>query len=541
MVSLNSEATAVNTDNRKLAILLIENLIDFNTLNNYHLKRLISQLSGIQLEEIPSAPELYYQITELYNEYQKYFKDFFNKNQDINYTLALHKWDKYIFFNIQYMNTDFKYFEFPLGLFQLDLNGDNGKGTDEKGIDSGIVRNTILQDLTGKISFITTNFALDNKSKNVLQFLLDSDELDKFLLCYPSFLTNSFLNFMKKLYVEHQQSIENINRALISNVDKIEKTFQLVLKDIITKLDTIEIATEATESIVYKVREIVYHKKNLGAKYLNVLTTYEWQLAEFLSYITVIKLKLVNIDNRLPYSQNLLQYVKYDLFLIESMCQQFPIRYNLLSSNVFKNVEEFYDSIMDYHGSISTKSNILISTYLSPNTRKFLKSEEIQMIRSDLKTLTKDKAVINNDVDESINFIDAMVMDVFECSGNINSEVLLFETIESCNNLNEFWKTQGSKFPNLSKLAQNLLSIPINSELLEFSLFKFKFREICQSLKGYDICSIEKFYFVYQLSHEIDLISMDPTGDWNIELFQHPRRILDTHLISAKDLRLPEL
>lgn len=532
---------------RKLAILFIENSIKFDTLNNFHLKRLVSQLAGISMAQIPPAPKLLFHINEMFNGFQGFFKGFFAQNRDRSYSLTLNKWNNdYGFFNIQFMNDEFKYFEFPLGLFRFQ----DGR------VDNGIIRNTILQDLTGKINFITTNFELDLKSKNVIKFLLNSNQTDKILMCFPSFLVESYLGFLKN-YCKDPQVVKMLDSINGSYMEKVQGYYELVCKDFITRLNNLDLdylkdidfeekpqflKDSNHPLLVFRIRNMVYFKKFLKENDYNQLNSYEWQLIEFLTYITTINLKLVDFPNRVPLSNHLLQFIKYEIFLMDQMYQQFPLRYNLLSPGIFKSFEDYSQKLETYHKELSSKPSILMSTYLSPHTRKFLKLEEIQSIRSLLKN-TRDITVIDNsnDTEDSFN-IDGLIMDAFECSGNINNEVLVFETIESKKpqDLIKFWNTNKLKFPNLARLAREVLPIQINSDRNN-EIFKSTFNEILGDLKD-DICSIEGYCFIYSLSQEIDLIGMN-LMDKNIEEFQHD--IFKSHkcgtVVNSRDLKLPEV
>ncbi|CAH6720037.1 hypothetical protein CLIB1444_03S03004 [[Candida] jaroonii] len=546
-----------NTDNskerfeRELAVLFIENSIKFDTSNNFHLKRLVSRLAGIHINEIPSAPKLLFHVNDMYNNFQGYFKGFFAQNRDRLYSLTLNKWNNdYGFFNIQFMNDEFKYFEFPLGLFRFQ----DGR------VDNGIIRNTILQDLTGKINFITTNFELDLKSKNIIKFLLNSNQTDKILMCFPSFLVEAYLDFLKsysKADLQMIKTLDTINFSTFSNVEKINRFYETVCKEMITKLTSIEVEylkeidfeekqqflkDSNHPSLVFRIRNMIYFKKFLKESDYNQLNSFEWQLIEFFTYITTINLKLVEFPNRVPLSNHLLQLIKYEIFLMDQMYQQFPLRYNLLSPVIFKSFEAYSGKLDSYHRELSAKPNILLSTYLSPHTRKFLKSEEIQSIRSLLKSSREVNVVDNsNDTEDSFS-LDGLIMDAFECSGNINNEVLVFETIETKKppDLTKFWNTNKVKFPNLAKLAKEVLPIQINSDRNN-ETFKSNFQDILGELKD-DICSIEAYCFIYFLSQEIDLIAMD-SMEKNIEEFQHD--VFKSHkcgtLVNSRDLKLPEL
>lgn len=558
---------------KKLSVLLMENMIHFNIKDDFHLKRLISQLSGVSVDEMPTSSAMLYNINEMYNNYQAYFKQFFQKNKDRSYCLTLHKWnskEQYIFFHIQYMDHAFNFYEFPLGLYKSgDFEGDT---------DLALVRNTILHDLAGQIAFITTNFELDMKARNIVSFIFGEDKENmpdiswdlnvqvdyngKVLMCFNSFIIQSYYCFLKGFgkYPE----LESICHENISSSSKIEKMFYLIVKESASAILEVDYSSVKacfkdikpaqkyhlselkSENIIFIIKGIVSLKASLSENIISLLTPYQWQLLEFLCYISLITFKLLVKQDRSPTSHSLLQYIKYELFLFNQMFENFPKKYNLLSRGIYKLFEEFFVKIDSYHKDISEKSAIQVATYLSPNTRKFLKASEIQNIRSSVfhkPPSNKDMTLID---DESLNFLDGIVMDTFDCSGNLNNECFKFESIPSKGNseLLPFWKKHSSDFPNLAAVARKILPIQTNTDR-GFNKLKDNFDIIQAQLKSVgDICRIESFCFIYSLSQEIDLIAMDAKNfDLNIENFQYRHLNIPKPIklgeITSKDIRLP--
>lgn len=572
MMKRNLE-TEDNIFSKKLSVLLIENLIHFSIRDDFHLKRLISQLSGISTEEIPTAGAMLYNINEMYNTYQKYFKQFFQKNKDRNYCLTLHKWQskqQYIFFHIQYMDLEFNFFEFPLGLYKTgDFEGDT---------DLALIRNTILHDLAGQIAFITTNFELDMKARNIVSFIFGEDKenmpdmsLDlninvdyngKVLMCFHSFMLDSYYEFLKGFV--KGGDLDGIYCENISSSSKIQKMFYSVVKETsraildvdyqvvkacfkdINSSQKYHLSEIKSDNIIFIIKGIVCLKSKLKDNIVNLLTPYQWQLLEFLCYISLITFKLLVKQDRSPSSHSLLQYIKYELFLFNQMFENFPNKYNLLSRGIYKLFEEYFIKLDTYHKNLSDKSAIQVATYLSPNTRKFLKAAEIQTIRSSVfhkPSINKDMTLVD---EESLNFLDGIVMDTFDCSGNLNNECFLFESIASKGNsdLALFWKKHCADFPNLAAAARKILPIQTNTDR-GFKKLKENFELIQALLKSAgDICSIESFSFIYSLSQEIDLIAMNANDlDLNIENFQHKHlntiKPIKFSEITSKDIRLP--
>lgn len=567
---------------RKISILLIENLGNFSQVEDVNFRRLISQLAQIKVDEVPNLGELFFQVNELYLSYQLYFTHFFSENPGRTYSLTLHKWNKldhldqdedYVFFNIQYINDEFQFFELPLGLFKLT----NNKGE----MNLGLIRNTILKNLTGKINFITTNFDLDVKSKNVIKFLLNDDfnlpnlslELkynDKILKCFPTIILDNFTKLINSLFPDttpewSQQSTIQFQRLLelavgekITELSKVDLSYIKPNRGFDSKKHFFK--ELQNENIISKLRSIVLYKQSLTEEHQSLLTEYQWQVLEFLSPLALTIQKLINgCSKRCGDGSEILKLIKYELFFLEQFYQHSIPKLNLLPPVFLKSFEEFSINLEKYHTSLSSKLNVLLATYLCPNTRKFLKDSEIQLIRYVFEKrakstttgttkkpyLEKEEEEITLSSDDTINMLDGIIMDIFQCAGNLNGEILMYESIKVKTNDQEdalkFWNQNQRKFPNLARVAQKVLPLQTNS-YRNFGIFKENFATLQRQLIGYkDITTIEAMYYIYKMSTEIDLLLMKPNQLLDIERYQHQFSSSTVDGLTAMDISIPKL
>ncbi|EGV60786.1 hypothetical protein CANTEDRAFT_137258 [Yamadazyma tenuis ATCC 10573] len=504
----------------------------------------------------------------MYNLFQEKLKQVFSSSKG-TFTLNLHKWShtsEYIFSHVQYMDEKFDTFELPLGLVNLELVDGN--------VDVALVKNAFLQELKGKISFVTTNFELDPKAKSIVSFLMGNGDSiendldlaicvncdDRVLQCFPSFVLESYHCFLKEL--ASPLELEKLMGTAVLFSQKVEFMFQLVIQENAPKALSLDsynfkppkdiddiykthLKDTNSSNIIFRTRALVNMKKYLVDP--NQFTPYQWQLLEFLSYISVFTYKLVCDHTRTPSSHQLLQHLKYELFLFNQMFEMFPSKFNLLSRGIYKVFEEYFIKVEAYHKSLQTKADILMATYLSPDSRRFLQASDVQSIRTEVFKNRYPISTIDSTFgeDESLGVVDGFVMEAFQCSGSLSPECFSFESFPSgrcpTRDLVGFWKKNHLDFPTLAAVARRVLPIQTGTGR-GLGEFKANFDRILTSVQQSQLCSIESFYFVYCLSREIDLICAS-SGDTRIEQFQHSCHkptIVHKSSISARDLHLPQ-
>lgn len=555
----------------KLSILLMENLSNLHQIEDYNFRRMISKLSGAEISQIPNMSQIFYQVNQVYHNYQQYFSQFFTDDPERSYSLTLYKWhgmnhtstqrhydnEGYIFFNVQYVNDTFNISEFPLGLFKL---------TNDKGeTDLGLIRNTILKDLRGKVNFITTNFELDYKSRNIIKFLLN-DELnlpnlsletkcnDKILTCFPTFLFNSFRKLVGIMFAEHPEK-EAIAQEYCLEDGDFEKYISILFKEYIHQFLELDLSylkvdpdldpkgcfmkeLANSNNNVLKLRSLALFKPFLTETHRKLLSESQWQKLEFISPISATIYKLLTGGSlTLGNSCDLLKLIKYEIFFLERFYQHSLPKMTLLPDELIKGFEEFSINLEKYHKSVSSKISVLLATYLSPSTKKFLKESEIQTIRSLLQddkfekgsgittTTNVSNSNANNHNDDSVEELEGIIMDIFLCSGNLNQELLVYESMiatePQASSLQEFWASHKKQFPRLSRVARKILSIQINT-CRGFDTFQANFGQLLKEVTDLNnLCSIEAIYFVHKLSTQVDLLLMDPRDQMmNVEEYE---------------------
>lgn len=141
--------------------------------------------------------------------------------------------------------------------------------------------------------------------------------------------------------------------------------------------------------------------------------------------------------------------------------------------------------------------------------------------------------------------LDGIIMDIFQCAGNLNGEILMYESIKVKTNDQEdalkFWNQNQRKFPNLARVAQKVLPLQTNS-YRNFGIFKENFATLQRQLIGYkDITTIEAMYYIYKMSTEIDLLLMKPNQLLDIERYQHQFSSSTVDGLTAMDISIPKL
>lgn len=153
----------------KLVLLFIENLIPFQNIERNQFQWLISQQFDVPKYINSNAEIMKKKSHRLYLDYQTYLVSYVRSQDELKVSLQIHKWkshneiNPFLFFSMSFINSEFKLCDYPLGIVDFeDTSIANIFGRGNGG-------NNLLNSVLGKVSFVTTNFAVSSTISEILQ------------------------------------------------------------------------------------------------------------------------------------------------------------------------------------------------------------------------------------------------------------------------------------------------------------------------------------------------------------------------------------
>ncbi|CAK7909029.1 hypothetical protein CAAN3_10S04368 [[Candida] anglica] len=562
---------------KKTTILFIENLLPFSNIKNQHLITFYNELSNEFEKESLNPLKLTTACLELYNDFKTYFCNYFNRMKGLKISLICHKWqfsssiNPFIFISTSFISQDFELIEFPIALIEMNEH-----------FTTNLINDTILKDLQGKVSFITSNTKFNQEISDFLTFLTTENSLDKnFLYCFPSFLNECISKFIFEIKEQDEDEAEDeeqtrtnaysnhfcnditIGIQLILN--PILKLFQLKFNELLSVID--ESTTNINVEFKQKLKKLLEFIKNNNSNKMifqqieqilklkieilqqqeipNLVNEKYWQLIEFiLEFIKrfhEIIIECLNIQY--PTIHMILKWIKILIVHTTTLEKNLQLKYNLIISNntnLIKNIAIILEKLLKYHDDIIHNNfDLILASYLHPSTKRYLQDGNLNQINS----YVADKAKLtgirtsNNAINNPTNFdnLDDMIMKVFNCSGSGSKECYRYETssnneikydkssryisLETGPNLLKYWQSNIDKYPTLSRISRQVLSIQLSTIRQTNNLFQEQI-SLIRSIKDNGEM-LQAIYVLHVLSKQYNLYLFDPKDlDSQIEEFR---------------------
>ncbi|CAH2351041.1 hypothetical protein CLIB1423_02S10924 [[Candida] railenensis] len=552
----------------ELTMMLIENLVPFQHIERGILYAFYKKSLNSALTRKITQKQIEATSSQLYTEYKKYFENYFKNviSSETKFALTLHKWVsayevKPLFLtSISYINSNFELCEFPMGILDLDENSSR-PGT----FSPHNLGGSVLEILNGRISFVTANFDIDRDSMDLLKSITNEDfDESKFMQCFPTFVIRVVAEFLSaiegEIYSNQDEGkdfSENASYQWIPSSDIIPISVHHFLFGLYQKLGNLKLDASMSSrmecdyssklnSIKY-FTNILKHKNELNRiikqKYRessNTLTCYDWQVVEFIIEFVRRFHDIVTISSKLkfPTIHMLLKWIK--ILVVHTTAFENNSVYDL--KPITKKVQPFLKRMLarltDYHQDIEKKFQLISASYLHPSTKRYLKESDINRINKYIGETVRTKAesattsLFENDL--GLN-LDDMIMKLFNCSGSGSKECYNYETsssgevkylksskyvsLEVGPHLLQFWNINQKKYPTLSALARDVLSIQVNTDR-DSEEFKDQFKYFRRG--NPDISTISAIQFLNSLGKVYKLNSFNPNDlEADIDKYRH--------------------
>ena len=549
-------ASEAENDLSKLTMVLIENLVPFQHIEREFLYAFYKKLFSLMLARKITQRQLEAACSQLYKDYKKYFENYFMNiiPSETKFALTLHRWNlayevKPLFLSsVSYINSNFELCEFPTGIIELNENGHRPARFLNDSIGS-----SVLDILRRRISFVTTNLDLDKGSMALLKSVTDEDlDESKLMQCFPTFVSSALVDLLSGIRCEiytSQGEVEDFDANLrfkhIPSSDIIPIVVHHFLFGIFKKLENLKLDSNMSNRMDYhyssKLNSINYftsilkHKIELNKiikqnyrKSSSTLTGHDWQVVEFIIEFTRRFHDIVTVSSKLqfPTIHMILKWIK--ILVVHTTAFENNSVYDLkpITKKVQPYLKKLLARLTDYHQDIEKKFQLISASYLHPSTKRYLSEPDINRINKFVGETVRTKAenvttsLFEND--SGLN-LDDMIMKFFNCSGSGSKECYNYETsssgevkylksskyvsLEVGPHLLQFWNVNQNKYPTLSALARDVLSIQVNSDRT-FEEFKDQFRYFRRG--DLDPSIINAIQFLNSLSKMYKLNSFNP-------------------------------
>ncbi|CUM63788.1 uncharacterized protein PRCAT00001372001 [Priceomyces carsonii] len=554
-VTSNNKLTAEELT-KKILFLLIENLISFDKIENPFFKNFLSHSVNDNTSFLPDAELLLHLTTEIYNDYQEYFKNYFATQPNIKISISCHKWspsyefNPYMFINVHYINESYRLCELCLSFFEFNSTN----------LSNFLIRDTVLKNFKNKVNFITTNYKFDDNSLDILKFVTNEDKIkNKILPCVPEFLNLSMKEFLVDLEKALAPSQPNLNHIDVNSSSKdtisilignflgqlYSRIKNLSLRDILPLpndkdneqfdiLNSTAKRNEMSYSLKF-LRSVLFYKSQIietsEKNQLDIVGDFEWDLIKFIVEFSSRFEDIIigSYSNNGPVSHMILKWMKILIIHVTSFSKHPSIgekKVDIPIANILKRLTSF-------HNDLENKFDLVLSSYLHPSTKRYLKDNHISRVNSMVELLNTESNSFNVDEFDSTN-MDDIIMKTFDCSGKATKECYNYETSatseikysrmskyfskESGSHILQFWNKNHQKYSTLSSLSKQTLSIPLSADR-NFGACKSAFHELKRaSYSNHCPLDIEAVYFLHKLSKTYDLQSFNPKNfDLDIE------------------------
>ncbi|KAK6461734.1 hypothetical protein DFJ63DRAFT_193998 [Scheffersomyces coipomensis] len=549
---------------KRILFFLIENLISINKIDNQCFR---SCITNNEISFIPDSETLFHLTNEIFNDFQIYFHHYFSKPEtNFQICLTLHKWlppneiNPFMFVNLHYINQGFKLCELPLGLFEFDDNN----------FSIFLINNEKI--LNRNLHFVTTNFKLSEVQKDLLNYSMNKDnnkdEIDNSIFyCLPKIilemLGSVFIELHHGLKLDHMLEISNcLDYNNYCSNDGLSHLVQMFLGNIYIKLIKLDFESfvpspEDKNNIYFDIlnKNWLKSKKSFTLTYLSAilfyrnsinsstLTEQDWELITFIYDLTIRFQEIICCcnANENPNVHMLSKWLKIAIIHVSTFLKCHPSICNIKIDSVLISL---LDNLKQIHNNIQDNFNMIISSYLHPSTKRYLNDQQVGKINNYVGKLTSPNVKGGQDKDNNISLsidnIDDMIMQLFDCSGKATKECYNYETsstseIKYSKNssyiakengpfLLQFWEKNQYKYNNLSKLASKSLSIQLSTNLESIESFKKSFANLQTYDHNYSIQFLQQYYVLHGLSMNYDLQSFDVKNfDSDIDNFRLDR------------------
>lgn len=521
LMSTTASMPEVQKSTCNLVWALLENLIPYHYVRRGTLNTLVGG-------DIPSIELVLYAIDQLYADYKNYFREYF-KRVELSVSISCHNWtipgklDTFMMISAHYTSAEYRFCEVPLCFFPFS----------ETSLPSMIVHNQIPEYLGGQLATVLSSHPFSAECLNVLQF--GSEDQCSTLICTLSFL----LRLLGKVLKESATCLgvkscdpDTLQYSLSQLAYTICEPFAKKLRSSPLKLNPTAandpeskhfgVLVSRTDSFSYLQSAMVYKQQIEG------LLANEWVVMELAVRLHMLFAPLVEL-----HSSNSHSILKWLMALVVKLTRLAKYT-GKAQPQIAGLLEKAVADIRGLHAQYESVFDIVLASYLHPSARCFLREHNLTQIHQYLETNAHEGPVdVSWSSEAGLEIMDEVVMNHFHCLGTANEcyryELQCFTLSEEMglsNNgslLLKSWKQKQAVFPELSKQARRVLSVPISSGN-QYSSFKASFPAFLASLEALSSeVDVQALFVLHRLSVMYDVSRFDPKnlGD-DIEQYRIP-------------------
>ncbi|KAK6201101.1 uncharacterized protein RJT21DRAFT_120075 [Scheffersomyces amazonensis] len=406
---------------------------------------------------------------------------------------------------------------------------------------------------------------------------LKDDTINKYMFyCLPKVLEEMLgkciMQLSQALTLDHAINSINIDN-IHSSKDYISYLIQNFLGPLYRKLtklnfDALLPLSEDMNNIYFDIlnNHSMKSKKNFSQTYLSGIIFYknminskeisnqDWELIQFIYDFTCTFHEIICCceANENPNIHMLSKWLKILIIHISTFSKS---RAMLLNIKIDSYLLELLNEIKQLHDSIQENFNLIVASYLHPSTKRYLNDQQVGRINSYVGKLSSKNSNQKESTAASLSIdnMEDMIMQLFDCSGKATKECYNYETSstseikynknatyisrENGPHLLHFWERNQYKYSTLSDLASQSLGIQLSTNLKSIESFKNAYGGL-KNEDCYPIHFLQQFYVLHGLSKCYDLQSFDPKqSDGDIDNFRiEPPDYIDMDLDSSFEI-----
>lgn len=530
---------------RKLVFFFAGNLIPFEQVESTHFKDLLIFMGLEKSDVYPNYEVILEHANAIYSDYQVYFTQYF-RAKSYKVSLTCHKWvppteiNPFMFLNVHWIDENFQLNSVPLGLFEFEENT----------LATFLLRNTMLKEMKNSIYSITSNYAFNEKTFNLLDFSLENSVETKLFHCIPAQLACIVGAFFSSFSTE-VQSGQTFNNTRIEIPSAVERFLGSIYQKFrsFSPQNIIPSECDADDHfydcltdymmenergfVLLKLESLLFYEKQI--KEQTEMSEKDWAMIRFTVDLAKKFQDVVVASSFVdqPTVHMVLKWVKLLIIHTQTVLKRIKKYEAAVQIELRNGVCLILEKLTALHGGLENKFDLMLASYLHPSTKKFLKESHIRDINAYVAK-AQETVQLTSEPDESLldyandgSTLEDLIMKTFDCSGKATKECYRYETSSTSEVVHDrrshlvtkelgpfllkFWQQHNLNYPTLSSMARDVLCIQTCTDG-NMESFKNAFTDLQKSSQYLrnNPGDIQMMYFLHNLVNSFNVGEFDP-------------------------------